>query len=538
MAFWIIIDTTGIIILRLERAKSKSNVFKKKDKIKDWKMGLRIKVKRKPRKIHPSLNRKDQICQKIIENGILGILIFSPLPAASVEEWAILVIQLAVIVMMIAYFLMKEKLQNNILLSHSLKWPRYLFIGLFILIIVQLIPIPKYVIKILSSNAYFFQDLYQTDFSKMNFLSLSLIPSHSIQAGLELLTYFFLGFLIVKTVTRRHQVMRIFTVLIVLGVLEAFYGLFELYNKNPRILFYEKTYYLDSVTGTFVNRNHLSGYLEMVIPLCMGLIIARMDLGSFAGLRWREKLLRLSEKGLGTNILLSLSVIIMSVAVIFSKSRSGVSILIFIFILFFGLSVLFIRGTILQKSWIKRFLIIVFLFILFIALYVGIDANLERFALDEILQEQRPVVWANTVTIFSDYPLFGTGLGTFDFIYPVYEDSDAYARYSHAHNDYLEYLVELGVFGFILLVGGILILLINSFLVWKERKYPWVKGLALGGIIAVICMLIHSVTDFNLQIPANMVLFSAVLSLTITVAFYKRKEGNNTLARMNTKGRD
>jgi len=179
----------------------------------------------------------------------------------------------------------------------------------------------------------------------------------------------------------------------------------------------------------------------------------------------------------------------------------------------------------------------VFLFILFIALYVGIDANLERFALDKILHEDRPVVWGNTVTIFSDYPLFGTGLGTFAFIYPAYEDSKKYARYSHTHNDYIEYLAELGIFGFLFLVGGILIMLINSFLVWKERRHPWVKGLALGGIIAVLCMLIHSVTDFNLQIPANMVLFSVVLSLTITIAFYKRKEGNDTLGRMNTKGR-
>jgi len=500
-------------------------------------MGFRIKIKKKSRKTPSGLNRKDRVCRKIIEYGILGVLIFSPLPAASVEEWAILVIQLAVIIMMIAYFFMKEKPQNNILLSHSLKWPRYLFIALFILMIVQLIPLPKSAIKILSSNAHSFQNLYQTDFSNISFMNLSLIPSQSIQAGLELLTYFFLGFLIVKTVTRRHQVMRIFTVLIVMGILEAFYGLFELYNKNPRILFYEKTDYLDSVTGTFVNRNHLSGYLEMVIPLCIGLIIARMDLGSLAGLRWREKLLRLSEKGLGTNILLSLGVVIMSVAVIFSKSRSGTSILVFAFILFFGLSMLFIRGTIHQKSGIRKFLTIVFLFILFIALYVGIDANLERFALDKVLHEDRPVVWANTVNIFSDYPLFGTGIGTFASIYPAYEDSKKYFRYSHAHNDYLEYLAELGVVGFLFLVGGILIMLINSFLVWKERRHPWVKGLALGGIIAVICMLIHSVTDFNLQIPANMVLFSAVLSLTITIAFYKRKEGNNTLAKMNTRGR-
>jgi hypothetical protein len=136
-------------------------------------------------------------------------------------------------------------------------------------------------------------------------MSLSLIPSHTLREGLELLSYFLLGFLIVKTITRRQQIMRIFYVLVSMGIFEAIYGMFELYNKNPRILFYKKIYGLDTVTGTFVNRNHLSGYLEMIIPLAIGLIIARIDLFSLAGLKWREKFLRFSEKGLSTNMMIT-----------------------------------------------------------------------------------------------------------------------------------------------------------------------------------------------------------------------------------------
>ena len=285
--------------------------------------------------------------------------------------------------------------------------------------------------------------------------------------------------------------------------------------------------YLDSVTGTFVNRNHLSGYLEMIIPLALGLMIARIDLFSLVGLKWREKLLRLSEKGLATNLLLSLGIIIMSLAIIFSKSRSGVFLLVFIFILFFQLTMLYFRGNIHQKKWMKNFLRVVFLFIIFISVYIGIGATLERFALDKLLQEERPTFWANTIGIVSEFPLFGTGLGTFPSIYPDYEENRIPMRLFHAHNDYLEYLSELGVVGLILLLGGILFMVINSFLIWRVRRYPEVKGLALGGIVAIICILIHSITDFNLQIPANMMLFSVVLSLTIVTAFYKRRETNN-----------
>jgi O-antigen ligase len=139
--------------------------------------------------------------------------------------------------------------------------------------------------------------------------------------------------------------------------------------------------------------------------------------------------------------------------------------------------------------------------------------------------------WANTAEIFADYPLLGTGLGTFPSLYPDREGEETLIRLYHAHNDYLEYLSELGIVGMVLLLGGILFLLVKSFLIWKERTNPEFKSLGLGGIIAVICILFHSLTDFNLHIPANMLLFSVVLSLTVVVVFYRRRN----MAGMNQK---
>jgi len=468
--------------------------------------------------------KRDVVCRKIIEYGILGLIVFSPLPAASVYEWSILVIQLTVLFMLAAYFVMKEKPQTNKLLSFSMKWPRILFFSLFIFIFIQVIPLPEFLVKIISPNVYSFQKNFFPDFLNTKFMSLSLIPSHTLKQGLELLSYFLLGFLIIKTVTERRQIIRIFSVLIAMGVFEAFYGMFELYNKNPRILFYKKIHYLDSVTGTFVNQNHLSGFLEMIIPLTIGLIIARINLFSLRGMSWRRKLLQLSEKGLSTNMFISLSIIVMAVAIIFSRSRSGIFLLIFTLLLFFELTTLYLGRSEEQKKWIKNFLKVVFLFITFISLYIGIGAMVERFALDKLLQEERPIYWKNTIGIFADYPLFGTGLGTFPSLYPDMEKGGQLMRISHAHNDYLEYLSELGLIGMILLLGGILYMVINSFLVWRERKHPEMKGLALGGIISIICIMLHSITDFNLHIPANMLLFSVVLSLTVTAAFYKKRE--------------
>jgi len=484
-------------------------------------------TKIEPKQKTRSLSKRDMVFRKIIEYGLLALIVFALLPAASVYEWSILVIELTVLVMLVVYLIMKEKPQTNLLLSRAMKWPRIFFWGLFFFIFIQIIPFPKFLVKFLSPSAYSFRALFVPNFSKIKFISFSLIPTHTLRQGLEFLTYFLIGFLIIRTITKRSQIVRIYSVLIGLGVFEAFYGMFELYNKNPRILFYKKVAYLDSVTGTFVNRNHLSGFLEMVIPLTVGLVIAKINLFSLEGMEWRRKLLQLSEKGIARNFIISLSIIVMAIAIIFSKSRSGVFLLIFSFLLFFELSILYIGRTQAQRKWIKNFLKVVFLIITLISLYIGIGSMIERFSLERLLKEKRPVYWANTIDIFTDYPLMGTGLGTFPSIYPDMEQSGQLIRLYHAHNDYLEYLSELGIIGFILLLSGIFYMLIKSFLIWRERRHPEVKGLALGGIIAIICILLHSITDFNLHIPANMLVFSVVISLTMVTAFYRKRVTNS-----------
>jgi len=465
---------------------------------------------------------KDKTLANIIEYGILSLLVFTPLPAASVHEWSILIIQLAVLIMLGAYIAMKEKPRVNNGLASVIRWLKYTYLAFFIYLFIQLLPLPVLIVKVLSPAAYNYQKLYMADFSRMRFMSLSLIPSHTFQKSLVLLSYFSLGFLVLMTVRRRHQILRIWTVLVSVGVFEALYGLFELYNKNPRILFYRKVYNLDSVTGTFVNRNHLSGYLEMIIPLAIGLLIARATIFSPSSLSLRERFLKLEERGIGQSLILFFAIILMAMAVIFSKSRSGLSILLITFLIFFGLATIYLGIFPRQAKWAKTSLKMAFLIILPISFYFGIDATLERFSLDNISHEERPFYWAHSINLFSEFPLMGTGLGTFGALAPTLERESMPRAIVHAHNDYLEYLSELGIVGFLLLFGGIFFAAVISFVTWSKRNHPEVKGLALGGIISLICILLHSLTDFNLQIPANTVLFSVLLPLTLITAFYKK----------------
>jgi hypothetical protein len=91
----------------------------------------------------------------------------------------------------------------------------------------------------------------------MKLMSLSIAPGATLREGLFLAALFLLGFLVLKTVVRGRGIRTIIAVLIGSGVFQALYGLFELTRANPRLLFYPKVFNLDSVTGSFVNRNHL-----------------------------------------------------------------------------------------------------------------------------------------------------------------------------------------------------------------------------------------------------------------------------------------
>ncbi len=457
--------------------------------------------------------RKDLFCSKVIQYGILGVLIFSPLPAASVYEWSILVIEVAVLVMLGAYVLMKHK---PVVLSSQesvMKPVRFLWGGFFLYLIFQMIPLPVFLVKILSPGTYHFREKFSLGLEERSFMSLSVSPFHTFQEGMELFAYVILGFLILKTVTQRTQIKQIFYVVIGMGFFEALYGLFELSRENPWILFYKKEINLHAVTGTFVNQNHLTGYLEMVIPLAIGLIIARMDLIWRGGIEFKEKISLLGEKRFSLNLIFIAFVIIMTVGLILSRSRSALFSLVVMFLVFFHLSVFYFRGEGISHTGLRKFIQVLFIFIILFAVYAGIDATLERFSQEGLVGGQRPQYWSNTREMAKDHFVFGTGLGTFAMVYPAYEDIGLYGFLRHAHNDYLEYFSELGLIGGGLLGGGLLLLIVFSFLRWRKEKNLWIKGMSMGCFVSMAVIAVHSFTDFNMHIPANMVLFTVIVAV-------------------------
>ena len=111
-----------------------------------------------------------------------------------------------------------------------------------------------------------------------------------------------------------------------------------------------------------------------------------------------------------------------------------------------------------------------------------------------------------------DYNWFGSGAGTFRYAFPSYVNGD-FGGYDHAHNDYLELLSDLGYLGASCLGALVMISLWQALLALRHQHSSFIRGMGFAGMMGTLSLLIHSSVDFNLQIPANAMLFLAMLAI-------------------------
>jgi O-antigen ligase len=141
--------------------------------------------------------------------------------------------------------------------------------------------------------------------------------------------------------------------------------------------------------------------------------------------------------------------------------------------------------------------------------WIGVQPVLNRFAPQnlEVNVAKRTAMRHDTWRLFLDHPMVGTGLGTFEMVFPPYDSLYDGKVVNHAHNDYLEAAAETGVIGGLCCAWFLGVVLINSMKGLAEPGGSFGAVLNLSGLIACVGILVHSLVDFNLHIPANALLF-------------------------------
>jgi O-antigen ligase/tetratricopeptide (TPR) repeat protein len=301
------------------------------------------------------------------------------------------------------------------------------------------------------------------------------------------------------------------------GALLSVFALAQFFS-SPHHLVYWRYPSLGNVFGPFINRNHFACYVNLCLGLGVGLLLARQPADSPAHAAnqgsWRRALLRLLHDP--ATLWISAALGLMTVGVAFCLSRGGFLALVggAVVCAAFGLLVVS-RGD--GRS-------IHFLAPLVLAAVVGVglaawfgtglvQSRLGTLWNEKALDNRRPV-WERSLLIVRAFPQWGTGYGTFEQVEPMFRNEarqEPHIHYEHAHNDYLELLVEGGVGALGL---GLLAIAAVYWLGYRALRRTDVSrpeaGLVLGGLFAFTTFVLHSGGDFGAHVPAITLLATVI----------------------------
>ncbi|HTW25111.1 MAG TPA: O-antigen ligase family protein [Candidatus Baltobacteraceae bacterium] len=248
--------------------------------------------------------------------------------------------------------------------------------------------------------------------------------------------------------------------------------------------------------GPYVNRNHFAGFVELTLPMGLALM-------AFRGLR-RDVM-----------PLMTLFTIVPVSALVLSGSRGG--------LIGFAFELCILGWMMWKRHALRSGRVAVAAAVavaaLFFATWVGASRAIQKFSAlksPETSLARRISMARGAVHIFLDHPIKGSGLGTLVAVYPRYETDYDGRVVEHVHNDYLETLAETGLLGGICGAAFLWMLWGDVRRNLSAEQAHFSLGLHVGAAMAVGGLLVHSLVDFNLQLPANALLFLLQVFLVTT----------------------
>jgi len=329
-----------------------------------------------------------------------------------------------------------------------------------------------------------------------HYVTLSAVPYQTAQYFLTLSAYF-LVFLIIRevTLTAQRWPWMAAAPLLVVGAFEAVLGMVQAYGEGSMS---------GMATGTYANRDHYAGLLEMILPFPLVYAVAILQ-------REDNRFESPASPVLKACALLSTAAFTL-VAIILSLSRMGfLSALAALLVA--GATMLSLRGWHVDYqapgAWWRRWLPVATVVLVVIAGFVFLptDPLIARFSdlanTDQISADTRAQVWRDTENLVKAYPLFGCGMGAYESCFLRYKTVAPMNTVDYAHNDYLQVLAELGVFGFaagLIFVGRLVQRTARGTFYARsvDERY-----LAIACLAAITAILLHSLVDFNMYVPAN-----------------------------------
>ena len=453
----------------------------------------------------PVSARSEPAADRWLFFAFLVLLVWLPLPLGSNRIWAWSLMEVWVFALSLCWLIQYARGRSDVGRAFVRAWPAALLLFATALwVFVQTLPLPTLLLGLLSPKALDVHNL------TLSFPSLSLDVFATRHSALKTLSYLLLFCLTLLLTNNRRRVRVLAQVIVLSAVFQASYGALMTLSGLEYGFFFEKEDYRGVATGTFVNRNHLAGYLQMGLAVGIGLMIS--ELPTRATANWRESLRRFLKTLLGSKARIRLALVIMVIGLVLTHSRMGnAAFLVSLSIVGTYYLIVVSRNT---RAGVVFFASILIIDLMVVANFFGVEEVVQRLEETSLQAESRDEVARNTLRIVGDFPLSGSGAGSFYSTYPRYNSEDVMPGfYEHAHNDYLQFASEFGIPALVLLCLTVAISLRASVTAMVSRRDRLFIGMGFSATMAIISLLIHTMVDFNLQIPANAGTFVVILAI-------------------------
>lgn len=394
--------------------------------------------------------------------GLAGLLLFAPLAFGAVEPWATFVLESAA-TLLTGLWLFRQIRSGSV----TVRWnPVFLPMCAFVVLnMLQLLP---------GASGY----------------------RHATFSVLLLnLAYGLVCFLLTQALDRTTHLRRLSITFAIYGPTVALFAVLQGLSSPTKLYWLRTPRFGGWIYGPYVNHNHYAGLMEMLTPIPLVFAFSRYAHG-------RKKWLALFASAfMGASIFLSgsrggMAALTVEMAIFFwflfrESTRNRPALLLGAFLLMAVATIAYIGGSEVSSRL----------------------STISDYKHHDLSTELRLNIARDSLAMFRARPWLGWGLGTFADVYPQFRSLYSDAFVNAAHNDYLQLLLETGIIGFAIMIWFLIAVIRPA--IRKTKNWPSdVNGmLALAALLGIGGILVHSTVDFNLEIPANAMLFYALCSV-------------------------
>jgi hypothetical protein len=454
-------------------------------------------------------------------SGALLLLVLSPLMRGGNRFPALIPLEIIGLLVLVALWTNAAR-QEEPLLQVLTRKPllALLVMSPLLLALVQLTPLPDALWARLPGHSGYVETLKLIGAPQAASHPLSISPDAtlaSLLAGLPVAAAFMVAYL-----ASLAQLRPIMWCVAAMAFAQVLFGLMQMSGGMHSPLFFGMMSYGNPI-GSFANRNHYANYIAMALVGFIWLAYETMREGKQAPAARRSQGAFTSRH---VTALWITGGLIMVLGLLMTRSRGAAVFGLPMAVAALGVVSLRIQG------WSRglRFAVPVTVVLLVAAgALIGFEAVTSRISANQLASSGsfRGLLARTSFDAAMAFWPWGSGWGTYDLAYPRFQPAPVAGYANHAHQDYVEMLLEGGIFfiaiaaAFTWLAARRALLLIKMALrdrkLNREAMASAICGLGLAGF------LLHSLVEFNMRIPANAILATLLAGVYLRPLPSRRK---------------